>query len=253
MQQIRTTKLSNVIERELEALILEGVYSPGQQLPPERMLAKEFSVSRPSLREAIQHLEIKGLLTRKQGGGTFVNKTLWQQFSDPLLNLLNANPESQFDLLEFRYSLEGLSSYFAALRGNQEDLAKINQSHDEILSAQQRRDLDAEVKAVIKYLIAVTEASHNIVLLHVMQSLAPILEHNILENFGLLNQRPEVVEKISQHRKLIVKAIMNNEPEIARQASHAHLAFIKETLICLGKEKKRQARSLRRSTLRKDN
>ncbi|MDI4740320.1 GntR family transcriptional regulator, partial [Salmonella enterica subsp. enterica serovar Kentucky] len=41
-------------------------------IPPERELAKQFDVSRPSLREAIQRLEAKGLLLRRQGGGTFV-------------------------------------------------------------------------------------------------------------------------------------------------------------------------------------
>lgn len=63
-QRIRQPKLSDVIEQELERLIVEGTLSPGQQLPPERELAKQFEVSRPSIREAIQRLEAKRLLTR---------------------------------------------------------------------------------------------------------------------------------------------------------------------------------------------
>lgn len=62
-QRIRQPKLSDVIEQELERLIVEGTLSPGQQLPPERELAKQFEVSRPSIREAIQRLEAKRLLT----------------------------------------------------------------------------------------------------------------------------------------------------------------------------------------------
>ncbi|MDF4534547.1 GntR family transcriptional regulator, partial [Vibrio parahaemolyticus] len=50
-QRIRQPKLSDVIEQELERLIVEGTLSPGQQLPPERELAKQFEVSRPSVRE----------------------------------------------------------------------------------------------------------------------------------------------------------------------------------------------------------
>lgn len=61
-QRIRQPKLSDVIEQELERLIVEGTLSPGQQLPPERELAKQFEVSRPSIREAIQRLEAKRLL-----------------------------------------------------------------------------------------------------------------------------------------------------------------------------------------------
>ncbi len=68
--KIRQPKLSDVIEQQLEFLILEGTLRPGEKLPPERELAKQFDVSRPSLREAIQRLEAKGLLLRRQGGGT---------------------------------------------------------------------------------------------------------------------------------------------------------------------------------------
>ena len=98
--KIRQPKLSDVIEQQLEFLILEGTLRPGEKLPPERELAKQFDVSRPSLREAIQRLEAKGLLLRRQGGGTFVQNSLWQSFSDPLVELLSDHPESQFDLLE---------------------------------------------------------------------------------------------------------------------------------------------------------
>ena len=77
--KIRQPKLADVIEQRLEHLILDGTLSPGEKLPPERELAKQFDVSRPSLREAIQKLEAKGFLLRRQGGGTFVqsNLTRW--------------------------------------------------------------------------------------------------------------------------------------------------------------------------------
>ncbi len=65
--KIRQPKLSDVIEQQLEFLILEGTLRPGEKLPPERELAKQFDVSRPSLREAIQRLEAKGLLLRRRG------------------------------------------------------------------------------------------------------------------------------------------------------------------------------------------
>ena len=94
--KIRQPKLSDVIEQQLEFLILEGTLRPGEKLPPERELAKQFDVSRPSLREAIQRLEAKGLLLRRQGGGTFVQSSLWQSFSDPLVELLSDHPESQY-------------------------------------------------------------------------------------------------------------------------------------------------------------
>ena len=113
--KIKQPKLADVIESQLESMILEGSLELGEKLLPERELAKQFDVSRPSLREAIQRLESKGLLTRRQGGGTYVREELREKLTDPLFELLNSHPESKYDLLEFRHAIEGLSAYYAAL------------------------------------------------------------------------------------------------------------------------------------------
>lgn len=245
-QRIRQPKLSDVIEQELERLIVEGTLAPGQQLPPERELAKQFDVSRPSIREAIQRLEAKRLLTRKQGGGTFVSDSLWTSFSDPLLELLSTHSETQLDLLESRHAMEGISAYFAALRGTEEDFKHISECQRNVEIAIENKDIKQESSAVMKVLIAISEAAHNVVLLHIIRSLAPLLEQNVLQNLELLHRRDEVVDKVSDHRANIVQAILDREPEKARKASHAHLAYIEETLLDLTREESRRERSLRR-------
>lgn len=245
-KRIRQPKLADVIEQELERLIIEGILSPGQQLPPERELAKQFDVSRPSVREAIQRLEAKRLLTRRQGGGTFISENIWKNFSDPLLELLSSHSETRLDLLEARHAMEGISAYFAALRGTEEDFAQIETCLKNICLAQKAGDIAAEASAVMVFLIALTEAAHNVVLLHIIRSLAPLLEQNVLENLKLLYRRDEAVEKVSIHRANIVEAIVSGEPEKAREMSHSHLAYIEETLLDLTREDSRRERSLRR-------
>ncbi len=245
-QRMRQPKLSDVIEKELEKLILKGTFSPGQQLPPERELAKQFDVSRPSIREAIQRLEARRLLRRRHGGGTFVSESLWQGFSDPLLDLLSVHPESQWDLLESRHALEGISAYFAALRGTEEDYARIRHCQERVQKATEEKNVAQEATAVMKSLITITDASHNVVLLHIVRSLAPLLEQNILQNLKLLSRRSDVAEKISKHRADMVDAIVSGQPEKARQLSHSHLAYIEETLLDINREESGRKRSLRR-------
>lgn len=244
--KIRQPKLSDVIEQRLEHLIFEGTLRPGEKLPPERELAKQFDVSRPSVREAIQTLEAKGLLSRRQGGGTFVQKQMWQSFSDPLAELLAGNPESQFDLLETRHALEGIAAYYAALRGTDEDLERIRQSYELIKNAQQTGDIDTESDAVLQYQLIVTEAAHNVVILHLLRCMVPMLEQNIRQNFEFLYTRKEMYNAVSEHRAQIFSAIMAREPEKAREASHRHLAFIEELLLDISREQTRRERSLRR-------
>ena len=53
-------KLADVITEQLESMILDGSLLAGQRLPPERELAEQFQVSRPSLREAIGNLQARG-------------------------------------------------------------------------------------------------------------------------------------------------------------------------------------------------
>lgn len=244
--KIRQPKLSDVIEQRLEHLILEGTLRPGEKLPPERELAKQFDVSRPSLREAIQKLEAKGLLLRRQGGGTFVQQNLWQSFSDPLAELLAGHPESQFDLLETRHALEGVAAYYAALRGTDEDLDRIRKSYHLIEQAQGTGNLNAESDAVLQYQLIVTEAAHNVVLLHLLRCMVPMLEKNIRQNFEFLYTRKEMYSAVSEHRAQIFSAIVAREPEQAREASHRHLAFIEDILLDISREQTRRERSLRR-------
>ncbi len=69
-QRIQQPKLADAIAGQLEQMILEGSLQTGQRLPSERELAIQLDVSRPTIRDAIQQLEIRGLLERRQGRGT---------------------------------------------------------------------------------------------------------------------------------------------------------------------------------------
>ena len=67
--------IAEIVAKQLEDMIAEGALQVGVQLPSERVLAERLEVSRPTLREAKQILTSKGLLSSRQGGGTYVNFT----------------------------------------------------------------------------------------------------------------------------------------------------------------------------------
>lgn len=244
-RKITQPKLADAIVAELENMILEGSLQPGQKLPPERELAIQFQVSRPSLREAIQRLEARGLLYRRQGGGTYVQNALSKGMADPLFELLSSHPEAQYDLLEFRHALEGICAYYAALRGTEGDFERIRAAQAAIEEAG-KLGLAEESVAVTGFYLAVAEASHNVVLLHLLRAMKPMLEQNILRNNEILNRRPGVVAKIRRHRVTLIETILSGEPEQARTACHEHLAFIEETLLDMQREDSRIERSMRR-------
>ena len=239
-------KLSDVITEKLESMILDGSWLAGEQLPSERELAQQFSVSRPSLREAIQNLHARGLVTRKQGGGTFISATLNAAMTDPLLALVAERPETQFDLLEFRHALEGMAAYYAALRGQAEDIAAIRQSLCAVTQQLDNSDKQQEAVALGEFYLTMARASHNMVLVHVMRTMQSMLVENIRRNLEMLAMGESISSEIHIQREKIVEAIEQRDPAQARNASNSHLAFIEATLLKINQRDMRIQRALRR-------
>ena len=69
------------LQRGLRRAIEMKLLAPEDALPPERDLAEEFSVSRITIRKALDGLVSEGLLTRRQGSGTFVASRVEKSFS----------------------------------------------------------------------------------------------------------------------------------------------------------------------------
>ncbi|MBL4764090.1 MAG: pyruvate dehydrogenase complex transcriptional repressor PdhR [Colwellia sp.] len=249
-KKLTPQKLSDIILAQLEELILKGNLQPGEKLLPERELAKQFEVSRPSLREAIQKLEAKGLVTRVQGGGTFVSKKIMKSFADPMFDLMANSHESQIDLLEFRHCIEGMASYYAAMRGTETDFEQIHAKHNEIGNSQLEDNFHLEAQAVYEFYLAICAASHNVVILQTARSMAELIIDNIEQNLTVLAKRPEIFSKVTDYRKDLLDAIISGQPKKAWGASHRHLTFIEEVLLKLTQENthinNRMKRTMRR-------
>ncbi|MCJ8320910.1 MAG: pyruvate dehydrogenase complex transcriptional repressor PdhR [Colwellia sp.] len=245
-KSLKPKRLCDVILAQLEEMILEGSLKSGEKLLPERELALQFEVSRPSLREAIQKLEAKGLVTRKQGGGTFVSDNILAGLEDPLFDLMAKSNESQFDLLEFRHGIEGMSAYYAAMRGTETDFTEIQKQHDNIGNAQLENDYQLEAQAIFDFYLAICSASHNTIILHLARSMSSLLIDNIEQNLKVLAKRPDIFTQMADYRKRLLDAIISGQPQKAWGASHRHLAFIEEVLLKTSQENSRMQRSMRR-------
>ena len=68
----KTQKLYEEVADRLLGQIQSGVYQQGDRLPAERILSKEYGVSRSVIREAFRFLERMGCVEARVGGGTYV-------------------------------------------------------------------------------------------------------------------------------------------------------------------------------------
>jgi GntR family transcriptional regulator, transcriptional repressor for pyruvate dehydrogenase complex len=252
---IRPQRLSDTIVEQLEAMILEGTLAAGERLPAERILAERFGVSRPSLREAIQKLVARGLLSSRQGGGNYVADSLGSSFSDPLLALLEHRPEAHRDLLELRHTLEAACAYYAAQRATDLDLERLTEAY-QALQACYARDKPDDVKASrmeegaadARFHLAIAECSHNMVLLHTIRGLFDLLKRNVVTNIGgMYALRGETRQMLMQQHEALYRAIVEGRAEDARRCASDHIDYVQDVLAQSREEDQRRARAQRRA------
>lgn len=73
MDYLKETALYFQVKQAIKQLIDESNLKPGDKLPSENQLIKQYKVSRITLRRGLDELEQDGYISRVQGKGTFVS------------------------------------------------------------------------------------------------------------------------------------------------------------------------------------
>jgi GntR family transcriptional repressor for pyruvate dehydrogenase complex len=214
----------------VEKLILRGILRPGERLPAERELADRLGVSRPSLREAIGELQEKGLLKTRAGAGIYVADVLGSAFSDALIQLFSEHDEAVFDYIAFRRDLEGLAAERAARLASDTDLKVVGEIFAKMEAAHRKTNPEDEARLDAEFHMSIIEASHNVVMLHMMRSMFQLLREGVFYNRQVMfKQRTTRGALLDQHRA-INTALQARDPEAARAAVEAHLTYVEQSL-----------------------
>ncbi|ARE82963.1 Pyruvate dehydrogenase complex repressor [Roseovarius sp. EC-HK134] len=229
-QKVTPEKLSTAVTRQIEKLVLQGILRPGERLPAERDLAEKLGVSRPSLREAVAELQDKGLLSARAGAGIYVADVLGSAFSDALIRLFAEHDEAVFDYIGFRRDLEGLAACRAARLASDTDLQVIQTLMDKMEAAHKKTNPADEARLDAEFHMAIIEASHNVIMLHMMRSMFQLLREGVFYNRQVMfKQRTTRGALLDQHRA-INAAIQARDPEAARAAVNDHLNYVEKAL-----------------------
>lgn len=228
--KVQTEKLSQSVIRQIELLILRGILRPGERLPSERELAERMDVSRPSLREAIADLQERGLLSTRPNAGIYVAEVLGSAFSPALVDLFARHDEAVFDYLAFRRDMEGLAAERAARLGSDTDLRVIAAIFDKMEAAHGKRDPSDEAALDAQFHMAIIEASHNVVMLHMMRSMFDLLRQGVFYNRQMMFKARTTREALLDQHRAINGALQARDPAAARAAIEAHLGFVETAL-----------------------
>ena len=185
----RVRKAYEQVNDQLRELIVSGALAPGERLPNEAVLAREFGVSRATVREALRILTAQNLIrtTKGAGGGSYVTLPTVDHISEFLrgnLKLLSESDRVTLDeFLEFRELIEVPAARLAAQRASGDDVDRLRESIPE-------------------------------------QPLRMTTQEQFTYNKGFHSS-------INQHHRGILAAIERGDADGAAEEMHAHLEFLR--------------------------
>ncbi|MCK0168948.1 FCD domain-containing protein [Jannaschia sp. S6380] len=229
-QPVTAEKLAAAVVRQIEQLILRGILRPGDRLPAERELSERLGVSRPSLREAVAELQDRGLLSSRAGAGVFVADVLGNAFSPALTRLFASHEDALFDYIAFRRDMEGLAAARAATHGSDTDLELVDTIFRKMEGAHSKRDPSEEAALDADFHMAIVEASHNVIMLHMMRSMMDLLREGVFYNRSVMFRRRTTRDMLLDQHRAINDGLQARDPEAARGAIEAHLNYVRASL-----------------------
>jgi GntR family transcriptional regulator, transcriptional repressor for pyruvate dehydrogenase complex len=215
LQAVEPRRLYRQIADQLRALIAAGEWPLSSRLPPERDLAAQLGVSRPSVREALIALEVEGLVEVRMGSGIYV-KALDAPRGGPADAALGP-----FDIIRARALIESELAALAARACTTALLKKLRAAiramEDDIARGVMPIRGDRE------FHLALAEATGNAALLRVVTELFDERNNPLFEQLGRHFENAKSWRCAVAEHRAVMRAVAAGEVAAARRAMQAHL------------------------------
>lgn len=224
--KITGNKLYQRVAASISAAIEGGRWSPGTRLPGERDLAEEYKVSRPTIREAMIALEMKGWIEARHGSGLYVTRR--DHGTGQREDSLNFDVGA-FDLTEARILFEGEAVALAAVSISDEQLAELDQLLIEMGADDSNEP--SVMDADRRFHLAIANATGNEAIRSVIEYLWELRTKSPLAaNMFARAKRGGITPRVEEHRP-IVTALKARDPHAARSAMRKHLRGVVDDLL----------------------
>jgi GntR family transcriptional repressor for pyruvate dehydrogenase complex len=200
-------------------MLISGGLNPGERLPPERELCVRLNVSRTVVREALNLLEARGLISIEHGRGAVVSGGNIGAVRDTLELLLRVRPKALWELLEIRNILEVEIAGLAAERAGEEDVSAMRIQLERMLAS-----IDAPegyIDADVEFHSLLARGARNEVLLTMLEPVVDLLRASRQVS---ASRRPGSALRAVGEHEAILRRVEVGDAEGARREMRAHLS-----------------------------
>jgi DNA-binding FadR family transcriptional regulator len=227
---IEPRRLYRQIADQIRALIRSGEFVVGARLPPERDLARQLGVSRPSVREALIALEVEGLVDVRIGSGIYVRARMANEVPKDLqVEVTSAPPATvvpdaaagPFELLRARYVIEAECAVLAAKTAKKVQVLAIDEALQEM-----ERELASGVQPLAGdrlFHLRIAEATGNGALVNVIRLLWEERASPLYKQLEQHYDAPGLWKSAIEEHRAIAQAIGAHDAKAARTTMQRHL------------------------------
>ncbi len=208
---------SGLVVMRVRQMIDRGEVGSGDRLPPERELARQLGLSRPTVRSGLKTLAAMGVVQIRQGAGTFITGGPPALDSEPLSFLAALHGFTRAQMFEARLVLEVAVAGLAAERAAPNKVIAIS---DEVTGGFASLDApDQFLEHDIQFHRAVAATSDNPILFSVVEMISTLFREFRRASIG----KARDLKLAAEEHRAIYQAIRARDPERARRAMDAHL------------------------------
>jgi GntR family transcriptional repressor for pyruvate dehydrogenase complex len=237
---IQPKTASSSVADQIKEMILQGHLQPGDRLPSERDFAETFGVSRATIREALRSLSAIGMISIRQGDGSFVEQFKIEGLLEPLATLfqLDGAEDELESFSEVREILEVEMVALAAERASETDIENINRALEAMVEEVRSGGIGDVADA--DFHLAIAKSCKNPLLVKLMEVVANLMKCTYQASRKQLFLDQKSLAEIYNTHHDVLKAIETRNPKEAKKRMRNHLRQVNQKL----KELKSQPREL---------
>jgi DNA-binding FadR family transcriptional regulator len=215
--------LSQEVESAIKKSIQEGIYKPGEKIPPERVLVEQFQVSRVTVREALRNLQRSGLITVRRGvkAGAYISELTSEPITENFQNLIQMGRIDYSHLIDARLYIEPRAAEMAAKYRTDQDLRRLEtllQKAETLVSESRRQARLLNVS----FHCEVAKITKNPIIVFITESITQSYSALIIDRTRDILSPAQVRKFIDEHRDILDSIIKQNSAE-AYEKNRRHL------------------------------
>ena len=211
----------NAVEQvydQMQNLIIDGTWKPGDKLPSENELASAFGISRMTVRQAMQKLKALGLIETRTGSGSYVREVSPEDSLNDLIPLMYLSKPSQTHVFQFREMIESESVRIATQKATADDLKQIESLLKKMKKAADKGNELEFSKYDLGYHLAIVNITGNPMIIKAYD----ILHGVLAESMNSVIDKMKFAPALDFHTK-ILDAMKAKDDDLAEQLMHEHI------------------------------